>query len=118
MTSADQRHVRQWLEGFTAQLITMALVIVSVVASTALVIEASRRERCVERWADATTSRSEVLTQAREVRDDALDELLVVAGGTDQQAKINAYQAYLRASATYRQTVGDHPPPPPPRLRC
>jgi uncharacterized iron-regulated protein len=110
--------VRSWLEGFWVQVAALALVLLSIAAGTFAQVEASRRERCVEHWADVFTARVQIITVASQKRSDALDALLLVAGGQDLNAKITAYNAYLKASQEYRRTLGDHPLPEPPKLRC
>jgi hypothetical protein len=110
--------IRRWLESTWAQGITLFLVLAALAAGTGFQVQASHRERCVERWADATSARAQYLTSASTRRSDALDSLLLVAGQQNQAQTAVAYQRYLEASRQYKQAVVDHPPPDPPKLRC
>jgi hypothetical protein len=112
------RRAKHWLEGTPAQAVTFVLILATIIATTVIQVEAARREHCTERWADAFTARTQIVTGASQTRSDALDKLLLAAGGQDQAAKIAAYQEYLAASRRYKQVLGDHPLPEPPKLRC
>lgn len=74
--------------------------------------------QCVKNWADATTARSESLSQLTVTRDDALDALIRAVPGATRTTFQVALARYLAASDLYKHTLIIRPPPPSPKFAC
>lgn len=80
-------------------------------------MEGDHRERCIEQWSAAYTQRTQILSEANQHREDALDAL-VRAIPTDSRALWETrLRAYLAASDAYGRAIASNEIPTP-TLNC
>lgn len=73
---------------------------------------------CMSKWANDTTSRSQLITTAQQRRGDALDALVRSISAQSEATFGAALAAYLKESDAYNDTVKAHPVVAPPSVRC
>lgn len=123
---------RFWVQGPTAKLIALALVLLAagaLVWGQVQINEQNHRQHqqqqrdqahneCVAKWADAFAARTTAIAASAQARNDALDTFARSLSSHNQAVELAAYKAYLRASDTYKTDLKENPLPASPRLAC
>ena len=123
--------VKRFLEHDYVRLVAWGLLVLSLVLSVAVQFVVRNQSRCVARWADASTARSERLTtlnatvtDARTARDKQLSDLIIAAikGHKATPAALNMYVdaavAADKAEKAYKLALVSNPVPPAPKYTC
>lgn len=110
--------------------VTLALVVVLMIAVTELYFQAAARTatenrvdhartQCLEAWADRYTNRAQLITEAQRSRNQAQDTFIL--GLADAHSKAESrrlFLTYLAAVRQYNETQARNPVPASPRLVC
>lgn len=110
--------------------VTLALVVVTMIAVTELFIQSAARDagenhrdhartQCLEAWADRYTERAQLITEAQRTRNKAQDTFILgLANAHTKTESRQLFMTYLAAVREYNDTQAKNPVPASPRLVC
>ena len=115
------RRVAEWAAAHP--FLTNLLVLVAVVSPGYFVMQDLRSHDreiidCVTEWADASTGRSETLTQLNQNRTSSLDLLVRAIAMSDRQLFRDRLTDYIEASDEYERALAQNPVPESPKIEC
>lgn len=110
--------LKRVLESNSANAIVVGLMLVSLAFTLVVQFEVKAHDKCISRWADKVSSRSDKVGGATSVLITSLNAVMRTIPEFDRAKFEKALTVYLVRAKDYDTAQKKNPVPPPPELRC